>query len=255
MIVISIQMFYRIKRIEKQIDLALARNQVVSVNAEGKSTKDKEETKEKKKVYLTFDDGPSIYTDEILDILKENNVKATFFVVGKDESYYKYYKRIVKEGHTLGMHSYTHEYDKLYASVDAFAEEIEKLNKVLYEATGTKSKIFRFPGGSSNSVAKQPMEEYIRYLNKEQIAYYDWNALSGDAVTTGLSPEQLVKNIMKDVEKNDNSIVLMHDLRTTHNTVESLPLLIDTLKEGGYEILPIDKNTPLVQHVSCELDE
>ena len=83
------------------------------------------------------------------------------------------------------------------------------------------------------------------------INYYDWNSLNGDAVTTGLSPQTLVDNIMNDVTKKEDSIVLMHDLQTTHTTVESLQLLIDTLRSDGYEILPIDENTPLIQHVSC----
>ena len=209
------------------------------------------ESKQAKRVYLTFDDGPSIYTGQILDILAANNVKATFFVIGRDEEYYDYYRRIVDEGHTLGMHSYSHVYQDLYASVEAFGNEIEQLNNLLYDVTGQKSSIFRFPGGSSNNVAPLPIQDYIAYLNEHNINYYDWNALNGDAVTSGLSPEQLVDNIMNDVENNQDSIVLMHDLQTTHTTVESLQLLIDTLKSEGYEILPIDADTPLIQHVSC----
>lgn len=205
----------------------------------------------KKRVYLTFDDGPSVYTGQILDILAANDVKATFFVIGRDEEYYEYYKRIVDEGHTIGMHSYSHVYKDFYSSEEAFAEELTKLNDLIFDLTGTKSRIFRFPGGSSNHVAPFPIQDYIAYLNENNINYYDWNALNGDAVTASLSPEQLVNNIMKDVSGNEDSIVLMHDLQTTHSTVESLQLLIDTLKREGYEILPIDENTPLIQHVSC----
>lgn len=207
---------------------------------------------EAKRVYLTFDDGPSVYTGQILDILAANNVKATFFVIGRDEEYYDYYKRIVDEGHTIGLHSYSHVYQDFYASKDSFAKELTDLQNLIYNVTGEKSTVFRFPGGSSNHVSQLPIETYISYLNENGIRYYDWNALSGDAVTSGLSPEQLVSNIMNDVEKNQDSIVLMHDLQTTHGTVESLQLLIDTLKSEGYEILPIDENTPLIQHVSCD---
>lgn len=178
-------------------------------------------------------------------------MKATFFVIGKDEPYYDYYKRIVKEGHAIGMHSYSHVYQDFYKSVDSFGAELTRLNDLIYEVTGTRSSIFRFPGGSSNNVAPLPIEDYIAYLNENNINYYDWNSLSGDAVTSGLSPEQMVQNIMNDVSKNTDSIVLMHDLQTTHTTVESLQLLIDTLKRDGYEILPIDADTPLIQHVSC----
>lgn len=231
----------------------LANTDVIQKKAE--STQEEETSGEEvqaKRVYLTFDDGPSIYTGQILDILKANDVKATFFVIGRDEEYYEYYKRIVDEGHTIGMHSYSHVYQDFYASQDSFADELTRLNDLIYNVTGTRSQIFRFPGGSSNQVSALPIETYIKYLNENDIQYYDWNALSGDAVTSGLSPEQLVDNIMNDVEKNQDSIVLMHDLQTTHATVESLQLLIDTLKSEGYEILPIDENTPLIQHVSCD---
>ncbi len=214
-----------------------------------------DDVEEKKRVYLTFDDGPSIYTGQILDILAANDVKATFFVIGRDENYYEYYKRIVEEGHTIGMHSYSHVYQDFYASREAFAKELEDLNNLIFEVTGTRSSVFRFPGGSSNQVCPLPIQDYISYLNENGIYYYDWNALSGDAVTSGLSPEQLVQNIMNDVEKNEDSIVLMHDLQTTHATVESLQLLIDTLKSQGYEILPIDNDTPLIQHVSYDTAE
>lgn len=286
----SIFLFYKVDRMEKQLDYMLSEEggdyltyrssrdalqdnpnadsgvfskQVKSVlgNASADTetaanTEEKQEdTQNKKRVYLTFDDGPSIYTGQILDILAANNVKATFFVIGRDEEYYPYYKRIVDEGHTIGMHSYSHVYQDLYASVDAFGEEITRLNDLIYDVTGTRSTIFRFPGGSSNQVAPLPIQDYIRYLNEQGIRYYDWNALSGDAVTSGLSPEQLVDNIMNDVSKNQDSIVLMHDLQTTHSTVESLQLLIDTLKSGGYEILPIDENTPMIQHVAADTVE
>ena len=207
--------------------------------------------KDVKHVYLTFDDGPSIYTGQILDVLAANNVKATFFVIGRDKEYYDYYRRIVDEGHTIGMHSYSHVYQDVYASVESFGNEIEQLNQLIYDVTGVKSSIFRFPGGSSNNVAPLPIQDYIAYLNEHDINYYDWNALNGDAVTSGLTPEQLVSNIMNDVENNRDSIVLMHDLQTTHTTVESLQLLIDTLKSEGYEMLPISEETPLIQHVSC----
>ena len=219
--------------------------------AKDEPSKDEKQAEAVKRVYLTFDDGPSIYTGQILDVLAANDVKATFFVIGRDEKYYDYYKRIVDEGHTIGMHSYSHVYQDFYKSVDSFGDELTKLSDLINEVTGVRPNIFRFPGGSSNNVAPLPIENYIAYLNEHNINYYDWNSLSGDAVTSGLAPEQLVDNIMNDVEKNDDSIVLMHDLQTTHTTVESLQLLIDTLKSEGYEILPIDADTPLIQHVSC----
>ncbi len=211
---------------------------------------DLEDEEEAKRVYLTFDDGPSIYTGQILDILEENDVKATFFVIAKeDELYLPYYKQIIEEGHTLGMHSYTHDYSQVYASLESFQQDITQISDFLYEQTGVRPTIYRFPGGSSNTVCQVSMSECIAYLNEQGITYYDWNALNGDAVSEALTAEQMVDNIMESVRQNNSSIVLMHDMQSRHTTVESLQLLIDTLKEEGYEILPIDEETPLIQHV------
>lgn len=201
-----------------------------------------------KRAYLTFDDGPSHNTMEILDILDANNVKATFFVVGKDESYYECYRQIVKRGHTLGLHSYSHDYDRIYAGLHEFAEDIEELQKLLYDVTGVECVYYRFPGGSSNTVARTDMGELISYVDSKGLIYFDWNALNNDAVCGSYTPEQLVDNIMKDAVQHDDVVILMHDLDSRHTTVESLQLLIDELRDKGYELLPIDESTPLVRH-------
>lgn len=207
-------------------------------------------TETTKRVYLTFDDGPSIYTGQILDILEANDVKATFFVIAReDEFYWPFYTRILEEGHTLGMHSYSHDYNQVYASLESFETDITELSQFLYDRTGVYPTIYRFPGGSSNTVSQVPIQECIAYLNEQQIIYYDWNALNGDAVSTELSADRLIDNIMADVRRNDTSIVLMHDMQSRRNTIESLQQLIDILKEEGYELLPIDEDTPLIQHV------
>ena len=210
-----------------------------------------------KKVYLTFDDGPSIYTDELLDILKANNVQATFFVVyNDDESLWPMYNRIVDEGHTLAMHSYSHVYETMYASKEAFVEDVEMIRDFLYEQTGAWCTYYRFPGGSSNSVSEVEIQDCMEYLYEEGITYYDWNSLSGDAVDTSLSPEQLNENIMSYVRTNQgDSIVLLHDLENNYHTIEGLQALIDTLKEEGYIIAPIDEDTVPVQHVQFEVEE
>ena len=206
------------------------------------------------RVYLTFDDGPSIYTNEILDILNKKNVKATFFVVyNEDRDLWDCYRRIVQDGHTLGMHSYTHVYSTIYASLDSFKEDVDSLHDFLYEQTGVDCDIYRFPGGSSNSVSNVSTQDMIGYLYSEGIQYYDWNALSGDAVYGNISPEQLNNNIMEYVRNIDgDSIVLMHDLKNVHATVESLEALIDTLRAEGYELCAIDAGTTPVQHVSYQ---
>lgn len=209
-----------------------------------------------KKVYLTFDDGPSAYTDEILDILKDKNVKATFFVVGKEEEMYPEYKRIVDEGHSIGIHSYSHVYDVVYKSVDSFKNDVEKMHDLIYDVTGYDAWLYRFPGGSSNSVSDINIQDCMRYLDDNGYVYFDWNAQNGDAVSYYISPEQLNSNVMSFVRYNSgDTVVLMHDLGSHHNTVEALPVLIDTLKSEGYEILPITKDTAPVRHVQYEGDK
>lgn len=232
------------------VDVAYLSGEMSSEEQENEEAEPNETEQQSKRVYLTFDDGPSIYTGQILDILAANDVKATFFVIARQEdSYWPYYQRILDEGHTLGMHSYTHNYEQVYASTESFQQDIIQLSQFLEERTGVKPTIYRFPGGSSNTVMNVEVQDCIAYLNQEGITYYDWNALNGDAVSNELPPEKLVENIMADVRKNNNSIVLMHDMQSRHTTVESLQNLITTLKSEGYEILPIDENTPLIQHV------
>lgn len=205
-----------------------------------------------KYAYLTFDDGPSEQTDKILDILKEEQVKATFFVVAKPgEMSRKRYQRIVEEGHTLGMHSFSHDYKKIYASVEAFSEDIRKLDSFLYDITGMHTKMFRFPGGSSNSIVDD-MRPYIQFIKEEGYEYYDWNAVSGDAIDFHVSPQKLNQNILKDIHGQSPVIILMHDLTQASHTVEALPALIDTLKEQGYQLRAISKSTEAIHHVSLE---
>ena len=164
------------------------------------------------------------------------------------------YRRIVEEGHTLALHSYTHDYNTIYASKDNFVNDIEELRNLLYDVTGVTCNYYRFPGGSSNTVTNVPIEDLIEYLDEEGIVYFDWNALNNDAVMDGQSPEQLVSNILKDALAHDDTIILMHDIECRHETVESLQMLIDRLREEGYELLPIDEDTPLIQQKSGKIN-
>ncbi len=206
-----------------------------------------------KQVYLTFDDGPSIYTDEILDILKEYGIKATFFVVGKtDEHSKKMYKRIVEEGHTLGMHSYSHKYDKIYKSVKDFDKDFTKLWKLLYDTTGYKPSIYRFPGGSANQMNEHGIEDFIKYLNDADMVYFDWNVLNGDATGVTYTEEQLVENVLSGVKVKKRSIVLLHDSQSKRATVDSLPTLLDDLLQGGAELLPLNKDVPPIQMIKAD---
>ncbi len=206
-----------------------------------------------KKVYLTFDDGPSSNTDQILDILKDYDVKATFFVVGKtDERSVKAYQRIVEEGHTLAMHSYSHRYDEIYESKEAFARDLNSLQEYLYETTGVWPRIYRFPGGSSNTVSKVDMQELIEYLTDIGITYFDWNVASGDAVSRTLPAETIVNNCLSGIEKQKESVILMHDASNKGTTIEALPRIIEAIQEQeDAELLPITDETVPVQHIAA----
>lgn len=206
-----------------------------------------------KKIYLTFDDGPSSSTNEILDILKAYDIKATFFVVGKtDEASKEAYKRIVAEGHTLGMHSYSHVYQDVYQSKESFIEDLSQLQEYLYEVTGVWSRYYRFPGGSSNTVSKVDMQELIAWMNENNITYYDWNTASGDAVSGHLSKEAIVDNCLENLDNQSVSMILMHDAADKKTTVEALPEIITRIRlRGDACFLPITDETVPVQHVKA----
>lgn len=206
-----------------------------------------------KKVYLTFDDGPSIYTEDVLDILAKYHVKATFFVVGKTDKYSKeMYQRIIKEGHTLGMHSYSHVYKNIYNSVEDFDKDFTKLWKLLYDTTGYKPTIYRFPGGSANLVNTSGMEDFIRYMNANSFVYFDWNVLNGDATGVEYTKEQLINNVLDGVAIKNTSIVLMHDSETKGTTRDSLPELLEALISGGAQMLPLDKDVKPIQQIKFD---
>lgn len=208
------------------------------------------EEENQKIVYLTFDDGPSSNTNAILDILKEYNVKATFFVNGKtDEVSKEGYKRIVEEGHTLAMHSYTHVYKEVYASKEAFLEDVYRLQNYLFDLTGIKPIYYRFPGGSSNTISEMDMQIFIQALHEEGMEYFDWNVANGDGGNKELTTDQILTNVWNDIPKYEHSMILMHDSVQKGFTVEALPEMIKQLQEAGYTILPIDDTTPLIQHI------
>ena len=208
------------------------------------------------KVYLTFDDGPSSNTAAILDTLAQYNVKATFFVVGKeDEESQEMYKRIVNEGHTLGMHSYSHKYSVIYDSLENFEDDFTKIQNYLYDITGEDCHYYRFPGGSSNQISNVPMSDFIHYLNEQGVIYYDWNVSAGDAASNAYSSEEIVANVMDDVVKYKTSVVLLHDGTDKSATVEALGPLIEALEGMGAQILPIDEDTQVIQYVKADTVE
>ena len=209
-----------------------------------------------KKVYPTFDDGPGSQTGKILDILKKNHVKATFFVTGKeDASSKKIYQRIVKEGHTLAMHSYSHIQDVIYDSKEAFEKDLKQINRCLYEATGVHTKFYRFPGGSSTQNTSLSIQNFIDVLKKNHYLYLDWNVISPDINNANATKEQVVTGVMQGVDAYDTAVVLMYDVADKPMTVKALPSIIKQIKAKNYELLPVDESMILIQHNNGNQEE
>lgn len=244
----------KVEEADAQIEVALSGQEAEEEPGNSIKTVRQGESIEKEKttkVYLTFDDGPSSNTVAILDILAKYNVHGTFFVVGKEgEKDKSLYRRIVEEGHTIGMHSYSHKYNEIYASKEAYSQDLLKLQEYIYETTGTWSRICRFPGGSSNTVSQVDMAELISYLKEEDIDYFDWNVSSMDAAGRTLSAEEIAENVLYNIDEYSTAVVLMHDADDKTTTVEALPIILETLLAmDNVEILPITDETVRVQHV------
>ena len=202
-----------------------------------------------KYAYLTFDDGPSSNTMQILDILDNYGVKATFFVNGHTgEVMEERYRAIVDRGHAIALHTYSHDYSNVYGGLDKFEQEIVSLRNYIKEVTGVDTTLFRFPGGSSNS-RTDDIKPYIQWLNDNGYSYWDWNCSSGDATGTKPSAEQIVANCLVQADAGyKNLVILMHDTKPKDTTVEALPALIEALQARGYEIIAIDERSTPVQH-------
>ena len=217
-------------------------------NADVKAEYEKLRAEKKiKTVYLTFDDGPSAHTDQILEILKKNNIKATFFVIGIGKNYNDY-KKITDQGHVLGLHSFTHEYKKVYASEDSFFKEFYQLRDAIKSTTGQDVKIIRFPGGSSNAIASKALKTaIINRLTREGFVYFDWNCDSTDASGNNVPVAKLVKYGICTTHSDIN--VLMHDTNAKKTTVQALQQIIDGYKKAGYTFETLNVNSPKIQHV------
>lgn len=205
-----------------------------------------------KRVYLTFDDGPSTNTAAILDLLAEYEVKATFFVVGDTKEQSKeLYKRIISEGHVIGIHSYSHRYQEIYASEEAFFADFYLLSDYIYDVTGVRPDICRLPGGSSNTVSKIDMGGIVNKLNAQGVTCYDWNISGGDADGHGLSAEEIAANVLNGVDTFQTSIVLLHDGGDKSLTVDALKIILEDLtKREGLELRPITEETPIILHIT-----
>lgn len=184
--------------------------------------------------YLTFDDGPSNLTIPLLDVLDQYQVKATFFVVGKtDEESLNAMKEIVKRGHTIAVHSYTHDYKKIYASVDAYLEDFEKIHTLIKDTTGVDTALYRFAGGSINSYNKQTAKAIIAEMNRRGYVYFDWNVDSGDA-TRNNTESQIYNHAVNDSKRFSRPVILCHNTDAKKATLNQIPKIIEALQKSGY---------------------
>ncbi|WP_053982410.1 polysaccharide deacetylase family protein [Niameybacter massiliensis] len=197
-----------------------------------------EEQEDRKVAYLTFDDGPSANTAKILDFLKVNQIRATFFVLEKD-GYDDLYKRIVDEGHSIAIHSSTHDYAEIYQNVDNFMADVQSLSNHIKDLTGVETKVLRFPGGSNNTVSHRYggndiMDKIIPAVTQAGYVYYDWNVDSQDAAKGLQDTQVIVNSVLNQAKYNDNAVILMHDAAAKTTTVEALPQIVEGLKQQGF---------------------
>ena len=202
-------------------------------------------------IYLTFDDGPSTsITPKILDILKKKNVKATFFILNYDTAGEKLVKREIAEGHSVGIHGYSHRYKDIYKSVDIYMANITKLQNKIKASTGVNTTITRFPGGSSNTVSRYNpgiMTILTKEVVKRGYKYYDWNVSSGDA-GEAKTAEQVYNNVTSRLSKSKQNVVLLHDYAGNTKTLNALEGIIDFGLQNGYTFSKITPSTPMVTH-------
>ena len=192
-----------------------------------------------KRVFLTFDDGPSTsVTPYILDLLSQQNVKATFFVLGsKVEANPDLVKREYDEGHYIANHGYSHKYSEMYSSTQNVLDEYNKTNDLIKNAIGNEnynSLVFRFPGGSSGGPYNDLKQEAKEVLKQNGIASVDWNALTNDAAGAN-TKEKIMENFYNTVQNKTSIVILMHDAPDKILTYECLPEIIQYFKDNGYE--------------------
>ena len=192
-----------------------------------------------KRAFLTFDDGPSSNTNQILDILNERGIKATFFVLGSNvEKKPEVVKRMYDEGHFIANHGYSHVYETIYQSPQAVLDEYNKCNQLVRDAIGEQeynSHLFRFPGGLVGGKYADIKNQANDLLLQNNIVHVDWNALNGDSETTSPTIEYEMQRIQETVGDKQSVVILMHDAQAKKVTVEALPSIVDYLQGQGYE--------------------
>ena len=200
-----------------------------------------------KVIYLTFDDGPGTRTPELLALLEKYDVKVTFFVMGDGEL--QYLDDIANAGHAIGIHTYSHDYEEIYASTDAFWADFYKMEDIIYQYTGIHTNLHRFPGGSSNSISKRLcpgiMTELTQEIQNRGYYYFDWNVDSDDA-GSARTADEVYNNVISTLKTKGHSVVLMHDVKSY--TIDAIERIIQWGLQNGYTFLPLDENAPVTHH-------
>ena len=211
--------------------------------------------KEEKIAYLTFDDGPSKNTDKILEILAKYNIKATFFVTGP--SYYlkdTLLRKIANAGHEIAIHSYEHNYNYIYSSKDNYLNDFEKCQNWIKEVTSISPSLYRFPGGSSNTIASRSLiKKIIDELEKKGYVHADWNVDTLDSYSKN-DTDKIINNALSAISRNENNnhyyqTVLMHDDINKSGTLDALPAIIEKLAYKGYSFKTLNKDSHIIKHV------
>lgn len=195
-----------------------------------------------KVVYLTFDDGPCESTSQLLHVLDELGVKATFFVTGQyfgEEELLAQLREIVNRGHTLAVHTYSHQYKEIYASKEAFWEDYERMEALVERASGRENRLFRFPGGSNTGQNAEIRQELLHAAEQRGLIYHDWNSFVGD--TEGLSSQQMLEQAVGGVLPRSKSVMLLHNTPDKDEVIEILPQIVERLRQEGYDFAVLDE--------------
>lgn len=200
----------------------------------------KERKVETDTVYLTFDCVPGENTREILDILDDYGVKATFFIAdGTQDGETELLREIVDKGHAIGLESYSNSYQTVYQSVSSYLEDLDKLNTLIYDATGVRAELVRFPGGSVNAYNSAIYQELIAEVLRRGYVFYDWNVSGGDTQVGAPNAQNIVNNVMNGMYDKDWGIVALRDSVGKEAARDALPELINGLKSSGYSLQPL----------------
>lgn len=198
-----------------------------------------------KVIYLTFDDGPGEYTQKLLDILDEYDVKVTFFVTNQHKKYIDLIKEESKRGHTVALHTYSHKWE-IYKSEEAYFDDLMKISDLVFDQTGKRANILRFPGGSSNKVSINQCEGIMTTLTESVQAkgyhYADWN-VSGKDSGKAQTADEVFENVIAGIEKHSTAIVLQHDVK--EYSVDAVPKIIEWGLENGYSFKPLTPESPM----------